>query len=125
MPENKAALELSRIPLLCSLICMVFFLRGGKLPKSRRGLYEISTKLLVETRDEHRGISVARKYSAFVGSRRIEVLRRIALLMPPSLPRSYRPRNRPRLDFGFVPRCSRGTPDYKSTPSGKTMKPLG
>ena len=34
LPANRMVLDLSRTPLLCALICMIFFLREGQLPKT-------------------------------------------------------------------------------------------
>jgi NACHT domain len=85
VPDNRSALELCRTPILCALICMTFFLGGGRLPRSKRSLYEMATRLLVETRDEYRGIKLPEKFEGLTGSKRIDLLRRVALLMQEGL----------------------------------------
>jgi predicted NACHT family NTPase len=78
---NAISLELARTPLLCSLICLVFFLQRGSLPKNRKQLYELSTQLLVETRDEHKGVRPDERFSNFDLDRRLRMLRAVALIM--------------------------------------------
>lgn len=74
-------LELARIPLLCALICLVFFLREGTLPRSRRDLYELATDILVEARDEQRNVRTPVEFDSFGRNARLSVLRSIALDM--------------------------------------------
>lgn len=81
LAKNKHALELSRTPLLCALICMVFFLKKGNLPKSKRELYELATKLLVQSRDEQRGVDVEPLFIRFDHDDRVSMLKHIALSM--------------------------------------------
>jgi hypothetical protein len=79
--ENVVPLQLARTPLLCSLICLVFFLQLGRLPRNRKQLYELSTLLLVETRDEHKGVRPDPKFSNFNLEKRLRLLKSIALIM--------------------------------------------
>ena len=79
--ENSEAIELCRTPLLCGLLCLVYFIQGGKLPASRRQLYEIATKILAKVRDEHREIADDGPYSRIDLRDRLSLLRHIALTM--------------------------------------------
>jgi NACHT domain len=79
--ENAVPLQLARTPLLCSLICLVFFLQLGRLPRNRKQLYELSTLLLVETRDEHKGVRPDPKFYNFNLEKRLRLLKAIALIM--------------------------------------------
>lgn len=79
--NHKHALDLCRSPLLCALVCMVHFLRNGRLPDSKRQLYELATKLLIETRDEHRSIHTDETFKRFKLKHRLELLQHVALTM--------------------------------------------
>lgn len=79
--DGTEALRLSRSPLLCALICLVFYLDDGNLPKSRRTLYEKSTNLLLATRDERRRVRGPQEFQDFLLESRESVLRAIALQM--------------------------------------------
>lgn len=80
-PEGSEALRLSRSPLLCALICLVFYLGDGNLPRSRRALYEKATSLLLATRDEKRKVRGPLEFESFSLELRESVLRCIALEM--------------------------------------------
>jgi hypothetical protein len=80
-PEGTEALRLGRSPLLCALICLVFYLDDGNLPKSRRALYEKATNLLLATRDERRRVRGPLEFESFSLEMREAVLRSIALEM--------------------------------------------
>jgi hypothetical protein len=79
--NNAVSLQLARTPLLCSLICLVFFLQRGRLPRNRKQLYELSTQLLVETRDEHKGVKPDERFENFDLEKRLRLLRCVALIM--------------------------------------------
>lgn len=79
--RNGEVLALARTPLLCSLICMVFFLHRGRLPENKRQLYEYSTELLVESRDEARGLKTSLALKSFNHQQRLKLLRHLALIM--------------------------------------------
>ena len=79
--RNRAVLDLARTPLLCSLICMVFLLQKGRLPRDKRQLYDLSTTLLVETRDEARGLRTPDAFKGFNLERRLSMLRHLAIIM--------------------------------------------
>ena len=80
-PENIHLLELSRTPLLCALVCMVFFLRNVSLPNSRKELYRTATHLLIEARDEQRGVDVSPEFAEFNLEARLGILNKIAITM--------------------------------------------
>jgi hypothetical protein len=79
--NNMVSLQLARTPLLCSLICLVFFLQRGRLPRNRKQLYELSTQLLVETRDEHKGVKPDERFANFDLDKRLRLLKAVALIM--------------------------------------------
>lgn len=79
--ENSAALELSRTPLLCALVCMVSFFRSGNLPTSKRELYEWAVSLLIVARDEAKGVAEDDKFRNFDETRRRAILQYIAYKM--------------------------------------------
>jgi NACHT domain len=79
--NNYISLELARTPLLCSLICLVFFLHRGRLPRNRKQLYEFSTLLLVEMRDEQKGVRTDERFSNFDMEKRLQLMKYIALIM--------------------------------------------
>lgn len=79
--EGSEALRLGRSPLLCALICLVFYLDDGNLPRSRRALYEKATNLLLATRDERRRVRGPQEFQTFSLEMREAILRSIALEM--------------------------------------------
>ena len=79
--RNAVTLELARTPLLCSLICLVFLLQKGRLPKSRRQLYEYSTELLIELRDRSRRVPPGPEFENFDFRRKLKKLKHVALIM--------------------------------------------
>lgn len=78
---HEDTLTLARSPLICSLVCLIFFLRDGTLPSSRRQLYEMATQLLIEVRDSSREVRVDQKFDVIDRERRESLLQSIALEM--------------------------------------------
>lgn len=78
---QEETLKLARSPLICSLVCLIFFLRDGTLPSSRRQLYEMATQLLIEVRDSARDVRVDAKFDVIDRDRRESLLQSIALEM--------------------------------------------
>ncbi|MBB1258688.1 NACHT domain-containing protein [Streptomyces alkaliterrae] len=56
---NPALAQLAVHPLLCALLCALNSTRDGRMPSVRRELYDAALGLLLERRDEERGVSVA------------------------------------------------------------------
>lgn len=79
--ENAHTLSICRTPLMCSLTCLVYLIEGGTLPKSHRQIYDYSAQLLIDTRDGHRGVEVPLEFKNFTKTKRVELLRHLALIM--------------------------------------------
>lgn len=79
--QNNSTHDLCRTPLLCGLVCLVHFIQEGRLPKSQRQLYEISTHILARTRDESRDLVQSDDFQRLGLAARIGLLGHIALTM--------------------------------------------
>lgn len=60
--RNPAMRGLATSPLLCAVLCTLHRRSGGRLPPDRLELYRQSLGLLLEQRDEQRGVPVPREY---------------------------------------------------------------
>ncbi len=79
--RHRSINELSRTPLLCSLICMSFLFQRGKFPESKKEIYEYSVNLLVSVRDEARNLLPPIELRNFDIQLRLDLLKYIALIM--------------------------------------------
>ncbi len=81
-PRNKAVRELCRTPLLCALVCALYWREEGYLPASRIDLYDTCCTMLMELRDVKKELPPIEGPLGVLTLRDKEmILRRLALKM--------------------------------------------
>ncbi|WP_299155003.1 NACHT domain-containing protein [uncultured Tateyamaria sp.] len=83
LPENDTVglSDLARTPMFCALLCLVNLLNKGRLPNTPKSLYGSAIEILVQSRDEIRGVPIEKKFRQLDKSARKRILGFIAYSM--------------------------------------------